>query len=63
MSGGVELGARYTFTDNLDGSKPSEVDGDYRLRDFGNPNTTDWYVFTGIYLTFNFGDRPCYTPF
>ena len=63
MSGGVELGARYTFTDNLDGSKPSEVDGDYRLKDFGNPNTTDWYVFTGIYLTFNFGDRPCYTPF
>lgn len=63
MSGGVELGARYTFTDNLDGSKPSEVDGDYRLDDFGNKNTTDWYVFTGIYLTFNFGNRPCYTPF
>ena|SRR5690606_16005459 len=63
MSGGVELGARYTFTDNLDGSKPSEVDGDYRLQDFGNPNTTDWYIFTGIYLTFNFGDKPCYTPF
>ena len=55
MAGGIEIGARYTFTDNLDGSQPSEVDGDYNLYDFGNRNTTDWYVFTGIYLTFNFG--------
>ncbi len=63
MTGGVELGARYTFTDNLDGSRPSEIDGNFRDDDFGNPNTTDWYVFTGIYLTFNFGRNPCYTHF
>ena len=63
LSGGVELGARYTFTDNLDGSHPSEIDGDYESLDFGNENTTDWYVFTGIYLTFNFGTKPCYTHF
>lgn len=55
LSAGIEIGARYTFTDNLDGSQPSEVDGDYNLWNFGNSNTTDWYVFTGIYLTFNFG--------
>lgn len=61
MSGGIEIGARYTFTDNLDGSQPSEVNGDYREDDFGNPNTTDWYMFTGIYITFNFGRKPCYT--
>lgn len=55
MAGGIEIGARYTFTDNLDGSQPSEVNGEYNLWNFGNSNTTDWYVFTGIYLTFNFG--------
>ncbi|GAB2765062.1 DUF6089 family protein [Salinimicrobium soli] len=63
MAAGIEIGARYTFTDNLDGSQPSEVDGDYRLKDFGNRNTTDWYMFTGIYLTFNFGHRSCYNEY
>ncbi|GHA24520.1 hypothetical protein GCM10007103_02200 [Salinimicrobium marinum] len=63
LAGGIELGARYTFTDNLDGSKPSEIDGNFRSDDFGNPNTTDWYVFTGIYITINFGRKPCYTHF
>jgi hypothetical protein len=63
MTAGIEIGARYTFTDNLDGSRPSEVDGDYNSRDFGNRNTTDWYVFTGIYFTFNFGTRSCYNKY
>ena len=63
LSAGVEIGARYTFTDNLDGSHPSAVDEDYRLKDFGNANTTDWYVFTGIYLTINFGHRSCYNEY
>lgn len=63
LTGGIELGARYTFTDNLDGSKPSEVNSEYQHLDFGNPNTTDWYVFTGIYLTFYFGRQPCYNNF
>jgi hypothetical protein len=63
MAAGIEIGARYTFTDNLDGSQPSEVNGDYRLKDFGNRNTTDWYMFTGIYLTFNFGHRSCYNEY
>ena len=63
LSGGLEIGARFTFTDNLDGSHPSEVDGNFQPYDFGNSNTSDWYVFTGIYLTFNFGRNPCYTHF
>lgn len=63
LAGGIEIGARYTFTDNLDGSRPSEIDGNFQPYDFGNENTTDWYVFTGIYLTFNFGRNPCYTHF
>jgi|SRR5690606_17129029 len=55
---GVEAGARWTFTDNLDGSHP-EADHLEALR-FGNINNKDWYVFTGITLTYTFGDKPCY---
>ncbi|MGB8704685.1 MAG: DUF6089 family protein [Gillisia sp.] len=58
---GAEIGARYTFTDNLDGSTPEEFLGHRApLREFGNTNTNDWYVFSGISLTFTFGKKPCY---
>ncbi|MEO8253074.1 MAG: DUF6089 family protein [Flavobacterium sp.] len=54
----AEVGARYTFTDNLDGSNPKEE----RLSTlrFGNLNNNDWYVFSGITLTYTFGQKPCY---
>lgn len=59
--GGLEIGARYTFTDNLDGSWPEEYLGRREPTiEFGNRNTNDWYVFTGITLTFTFGRKPCY---
>ncbi|PDH46308.1 MAG: hypothetical protein CND43_00710 [Flavobacteriales bacterium MED-G15] len=57
---GLEIGARYTFTDNLDGSLPkseSEAPSGY---EFGNINNNDWYVFTGLTISFTFGDLPCY---
>lgn len=54
----AEVGARYTFTDNLDGSNPKE-DRFNALR-FGNLNNNDWYVFSGITLTYTFGEKPCY---
>ncbi|MCF4100146.1 DUF6089 family protein [Gillisia sp. M10.2A] len=58
---GFEVGARYTFTDNLDGSNPEEVLGRRDPpREFGSTNTKDWYVFSGISLTFTFGKKPCY---
>ena len=60
---GLEVGARYTFTDNLDGSTPEEFDGGENLPSFGNPNTNDWYMFTGITLTYTFGRKPCYCNF
>lgn len=60
---GLEVGARYTFTDNLDGSTPEEFDGGENLPSFGNPNTNDWYMFTGITLTYTFGRKPCYCSF
>ena len=55
---GAEVGARYTFTDNLDGSNPKN-ENLIPLR-FGNQDTNDWYVFSGITLTYTFGNKPCY---
>lgn len=57
-----EFGARYTFTDNLDGSAPSEL-GDNNFPAFGNANTNDWYMFAGLVLTYSFGRKPCYCNF
>ena len=57
----AEIGARYTFSDELDGSVP---DADFREQfAFGNTNSNDWYVFTGITLTYTFGKKPCYCDF
>ncbi|MFV8356029.1 DUF6089 family protein [Flavobacterium sp. XS1P32] len=47
----LETGARYTLTDNIDGSSN---------QNFGNINNNDWYVFTGATLTYTFGNKPCY---
>ncbi len=56
-----EIGARYTFSDELDGSVP---DAEFREQfSFGNTNSNDWYVFSGITLTYTFGRRPCYCNF
>lgn len=55
---GFEVGARYTFTDNLDGSLPKNKN--LEPLKFGNINSKDWYVFTGFTLTYTFGDKPCY---
>lgn len=55
---GFEVGARYTFTDNLDGSNPKNDNFD-SVR-FGNLNSKDWYVFTGFTLTYTFGDNACF---
>ena len=57
----AEIGARYTFSDELYGSVP---DADFREQfAFGNTNSNDWYVFTGITLTYTFGKKPCYCDF
>lgn len=57
----AEIGARYTFSDEIDGSVP---DSDFREQfSFGNTNSNDWYVFSGITLTYTFGQKPCYCDF
>ena len=64
ISAAFEIGARYTFTDNLDGSWPEELlDRRDPPIEFGNRNTNDWYVFTGVNFTFSWGRRPCYRNF
>ena len=57
----LELGARYTFTDNLDGSFPKD-DTNGNLA-FGNINNDDWYMFTGVTVTYSFGRKPCFCAF
>jgi len=54
----LEMGARYTLTDNLDGSNPKEES--LKQFQFGNINNNDWYVFSGLTLTYTFGEKPCY---
>ena len=55
---GAEIGARYSLTDNLDGSNPKNED--LKTLKFGNTNSRDWYVFSGFTLTYTFGEKPCY---
>lgn len=62
----AEIGVRYTFTDKIDGSVPGELTpsnvpgGSSSLVPFGNINSNDWYVFSGITVTYTFGQKPCY---
>lgn len=56
----AEIGARYALSDNLDGSVPAPTLG---TRPFGNPNTNDWYMYSGIVISYTFGRRPCYCGF
>ena len=55
---GLESGVRYALNDNLDGSDPRSKDFE-GLR-FGNLQSNDWYVFSGITLTYTFGENPCF---
>lgn len=55
---GLEVGARYTYRDDLDGSKPTNEN--LITQQFGNINNNDWYVFSGATLTYTFGNKPCY---
>lgn len=55
---GFEVGARYSFTDNLDGSNPKN--DNLEASRFGNINNNDWYIFSGFTLTYTFGEKPCY---
>ena len=56
-----EITANHSYTDNLDGSRPSEKQlssSDY----FGSTLSKDWYIFSGISITYLFGKKKCYCP-
>lgn len=55
---GFETSARYTFTDNLDGSNPKNEN--FESLRFGDLKNKDWYIFTGFTLTYTFGQNPCF---
>jgi len=57
----LEIGARYTFSDELDGSVPDSKKA-IESRAFGNQSNNDWYTFTGLTLTYTFGRNPCFCP-
>ncbi|NNK40798.1 MAG: hypothetical protein HKP45_09115, partial [Winogradskyella sp.] len=57
----AEVGARYTFSDEIDGSVPDSEER--QSLSFGNINSKDWYVFSGFTLTYTFGRQPCYCNF
>ncbi len=55
----LEIRARYTFEDDLDYNN-QEINS---LK-FGNPDSNDWYILTGVSLVYSFGRPPCYaTPY
>ena len=58
---GAEVGARYTFTDNLDASNPEN--SNFQQFRFGNILSDDWYVFSGFTITYTFGRKPCQVCF
>lgn len=59
---GFEVGARYTFSDELDGSVPDSKNL-IENHSLGNTNSNDWYVFSGFTITYTFGVKPCYCNF
>ncbi len=57
---GAEIGARYTFTDNLDASNPEKSNVSFQIDPaFGNIFSDDWYVFSGVTFTYTFGRKLC----
>ena len=55
-----ETGVRYSLTDNIDGSNPiGQFENDIQVK-HGELYNNDWYVFTGIALSYTFGRQPCY---
>jgi len=53
----VEFGLRKTFFDYLD--SVSDADVTIKNYQYGNPNSNDWYYFTGISVTYILYEIPC----
>lgn len=53
----AEVAANYTFTDNLDGSHPTQENR--KSFSFGK-NGNDWFFYSSLTLSYTFGKNPCY---
>ena len=58
---GLEITSRYTLSDEIDGSVPDNPELNFAK--FGNINNNDWYMFSGLTLTYTFGRNPCYCSY
>lgn len=56
FAGSFETSFRYVYSDDIDETSDNN-------RNIGNTNSDDWYVFTGITLTYGFGRPGCYKKF
>ena len=56
-----EINANYSNSDNLDGSYP-DLKQKASSDSFSSTLSKDWYVFSGITLTYLFGNKKCYCP-
>jgi len=56
-----EITANYSFTDNIDGSYPVGKLLE-SSQNFGSTLSKDWYIFSGITITYLFGNKKCYCP-
>ena len=57
---GMELGFRPTTSDFLD-NPDSDQPKDAKIKNFGNPNTKDWYYFLGVTVSYSLNKARCYT--
>lgn len=61
---GFEARIRYTYTDDIDDGlfyKEEIIKDHPEIAKFNNPDTNDWYAFTGLTLTYTFGRPLSYT--
>jgi hypothetical protein len=62
---GIELGFRPTTSDFLDQPYSDllavTTTADKKIRNFGNPNTKDWYYFLGVTVSYSLNKTRCYT--
>ena len=57
---GIEVSAKHSFTENLDGSSPRFEDSQlYSQAPFGSNLSQDWFVYSGLTLTYLFGNYEC----
>ncbi len=58
-----ESGARYTFTDDLDGTSKNSKAYGFNFSGTTNIHSNDWYTMSSVGIIYTFGDLSCYFGF